>query len=126
LGVLGEFLLICLVTSAGVLIAEIPGFPFPGSVTGMVIMLTLLLTGILKLKAICRATDFFIGFLPLFFIPLIVNITSEQALLSRYGIKLLIVISLTTVITLITTGLTAKLLLFMQNKKPGQRRKTDA
>ncbi|MBI9109248.1 MAG: CidA/LrgA family protein [Spirochaetales bacterium] len=117
MGVLGEFLLISLVTTAGVLIATIPLLPFPGTVTGMLIMLILLLTNIIKVKQISRASDFFSSFLPLFFIPLIVNITSEQELLSRYGIKLLIVIIPTTITTLIATGLTAKLLLYLTEKK---------
>jgi len=116
LGVLGEFLLISLITSAGVFIAEIPGFPFPGTVTGMMIMLILLITNIIKLKQISRVSSFFTGFLPLFFIPLIVNITSEQDMLRQFGVKLLIIIIPTTIITLIITGLTAKLLLYVAEK----------
>lgn len=125
MGVLGEFLLISIITSAGVLIAEIPGFPFPGTVTGMVLLLVLLLTGIVKLKHIGRAADFLTGFLPLFFIPLVVNIMSEQALLSRYGIKLFIVIIPTTIITLLVTGLTAALLIRINNCRKRNGGRTD-
>lgn len=117
MGVLGEFLIITAATAAGALLSYIPGFPFPGSVTGMILLLALLLSGILKLKHIKNAADFFLNFLPLFFIPLIVNLLKETELLSQYGGKLLIIIISTTIITLTLTGLTAKLLIRIIHKK---------
>ena len=117
MGVLGEFLIISMAAAAGVFIAAIPGFPFPGSVTGMIIMLILLSTKLLKLEQIVHASDFFIRFLPLFFIPLIVNLLKETTILEDYGFELFIVIILTTVITLAATGLTAKLMLSLKYKK---------
>lgn len=117
MGILGEFLIISLTTATGILIAAIPGFPLPGTVTGMIIMLILLVTGVIKIKQIQRVSDFLTGTLPLFFIPLIVNIIGEQEILGSYGIQLLIIIIPTTLITLIITGLTAKLLLTLSGNK---------
>ena len=83
-------------------------------------MLILLLTRIVKLDRIKNAAGFLLKFLPLFFVPLIVNLLKEQELLSRYGIKLLIIITGTTIITLATTGLTAMLLLKIMGGKDGR------
>lgn len=117
MGILGEVLIITATTAAGTLLSYIPGFPFPGSVTGMLLMLILLLSGLIKLEQIKYASGFFLGFLPLFFIPLIVNLLEETEILGQYGVKLLIIIIGTSVITLITTGLTAKLLINIMHKK---------
>jgi holin-like protein len=116
LGIFGEFLLILLVTAAGVLVSSVPGFPLPGSVTGMLIMLVLLLSGLIKLSSIRRASDILIKFLPLFFIPLIVNIIREGGLVSRYGSRIAVVIISTTIITLAVTGLTAKMMIHLTGK----------
>ncbi|HAK45955.1 MAG TPA: CidA/LrgA family protein [Spirochaeta sp.] len=111
MGVLGEFLIIAAAAFAGSILAQIPGFPLPSAVAGMLLMLILLLSGIIKLERVRRAADFFLKFLPLFFIPLIVNLLKEGEVLSEYGLEIIAIISITTVITLAVTGLTAKLLL---------------
>ena len=117
MGVVGEFLIIASAGAAGVLFAAIPGFPLPGTVTGMLIMLVLLLSGLIKLKWISSAANFFLKFLPLFFIPLIVNLLREADILNTWGFKLVIIIVLTTVITMAATGLTAKLMLAVLHRR---------
>ena len=114
--VLGEFLIISLAGLAGILLAAIPAFPLPATVTGMIIMLLLLLTGIIKLKQIENVAEFFLRFLPLFFIPLIINLLKESEVFRLYGIKLIIIIISTTIITLTVSGLTAKLMLYILRK----------
>ncbi len=103
------------------LLALIPGFPLPGTVTGMVFMLILLLSGAVKLNKIKHAAGFFLTFLPMFFVPLIVNLLKEGNLLREYGIKLLIVIMTSTVITMLAAGLTAKLMLNLNKKRKSGR-----
>ena len=117
MGILGEFLLIAVTALAGILISVIPGFPLPGAVTGMILMLLMLLSGFIKLERIRNAADFFLKYLALFFVPLVVNLIKESELLSTYGLKLIIVILGTTLITLAATGLTAKLLLAAGRRK---------
>ena len=117
MGVVGEFLIIAAAGAAGVLFSAIPGFPLPGTVTGMLIMLVLLLSGLIKLKWISSAANFFLKFLPLFFIPLIVNLLREADILDTWGFKLVIIIVLTTVITMAATGLTAKLMLAVLHRR---------
>lgn len=111
MGVLGEFLIISATAFAGILLSRIPGFPLPGAVTGMILMLIMLLSGVIKLKNIGRAADFFLKYLALFFVPLVVNLIRESKLLAAYGFRLVLVIIATTLITLAATGLTARLLL---------------
>ena len=119
MGVLGEFLIISATTLAGFLLSAIPGYPLPGAVSGLILMLLMLLSGIVRLKHISKAAAFLIGFLPLFFVPLIVNLVKETEILKTYGLKLLAVILATTLITMAATGLTAKLLFTLKEKKGG-------
>lgn len=120
MGILGEFLIIAATALTGILLAAVPGFPFPGAVTGMIIMLIMLMTRIIKLDRIKNASGFFIKFLPLFFIPFIVNLLKEQELLREYGFKFLLIIVGTTIITLAATGLTAMLLMKIIHEKDGR------
>ena len=117
MGILGEFLIIISTAAAGNLISTIPGFPLPGTVCGMLLMFLFLMTGFIKLDRIRSAAGFFLRFLPLFFIPLIINLIQEKQLISRYGIKLFIIILATTVITMLVTGFTAALLLKLSGER---------
>ena len=120
MGILGEFLIICLVTAAGIAVSKIPGFPLPGTVTGMMLMLLLFILKIVKTERVNKAAGMLVNYLPLLFIPLIVNITKESELLKSYGIKLLIVVVLSTFITMTVTALTAKLLFNLAKRKKGE------
>lgn len=118
-GIGTDLLVICLTAAAGSLLAAIPGFPFPGSVAGMILMLLLLLFRLIRLEWVEKAADFFLTFLPLFFIPLVVNILDEQELLSAYGLKIAAVIFLSSIITIITTALTVRFVLFISGRFHG-------
>ncbi|MDC7124629.1 MAG: CidA/LrgA family protein [Spirochaetales bacterium] len=117
MSILSEFLIIIITAITGTVLANIPGFPLPGTVTGMILMLLLLLTKIISLNHVKRTADFLLALLPLFFVPLVVNIVNEKKILSEYGIKILIIVFITTIITISITGLTTKLLLFLYNKR---------
>lgn len=117
MGVLGEFLIIASAGAAGVLLSAIPGFPLPGTVAGMIIMFILLVCGAVKIKQIEKTAGFFLKFLPLFFIPVIVNLLNEKETFQTYGFKLILIIIITTLITLTATGLTAKLMLHILEKR---------
>lgn len=110
LNILSELLIIFTTAAAGMLASLIPGFPFPGPVAGMLIMAVLLVTGILDLKKIHRAADFFTASLPLFFIPLIINLMKETEILGKYGLKIGLIVIISTVLTMAVTALTVSLL----------------
>ena len=117
MGILGEFLIISATATAGILLSMLPWFPLPGAVTGLILMLLLLLSGVVKLERVNRAARFFLKFLPLFFIPVIVNLVKEGEVLSEFGLKLIAVIFITTILTIAATGLTAKLMLVILKKR---------
>lgn len=119
MGVLGEFLIITAIAFAGVGVASIPGFPFPGSVTGMLILFILLVSGVVKFERIRRVSSFFLDILPFFFIPLVVNLVGEKEIIVEYGFSLIVVILAATLITLTVTALTATLLLKVTGKHSG-------
>ncbi|MDC7227507.1 MAG: CidA/LrgA family protein [Spirochaetales bacterium] len=117
MGILGEFLILAVVALSGSLMNLIPWFPLPGAVSGMLLMLILLLSGIIKLERVTNAAGFFLKFLPLFFIPFVINLMKESDVIAAYGVKLILVISVTTLLTMAATGLTAKLLLSLHSGK---------
>ena len=93
--------------------------PIPGSISGMILLLILLLIGIIKEEQIAETADFFIKNMGFFFIPAGVGIlVSYQALEGRY-IQTLVVILLSTLLVMSVTGLVTQFLIKRKEKKNG-------
>lgn len=64
-----QFCIIAGVSFAGELLHAVLPFPIPASVYGLVMMVILLLSGIVKLEMIEETADFFIATMGIFFVP---------------------------------------------------------
>ncbi|WP_430812616.1 MULTISPECIES: CidA/LrgA family protein [unclassified Carboxylicivirga] len=64
-----QLAIILLINLAGELLSEGLNLPLPGSIVGMLILLILLLTGMVKERHIAETADFFLDKMPFFFIP---------------------------------------------------------
>lgn len=82
--------------------------PIPGNVLGMIILLCLLLFKIVKVEMIDDISDFLLGYLPFFFIPSGIGLISNLDLLKDKGLAILLICTLSTIITIIVTGLTVQ------------------
>lgn len=110
-----QFLIILLFCFLGELLKYLIPLPIPTSIYGLVLMLTALLTGILKVDQVDETALFLIDIMPVMFIPAGVGLlTSIEAL--RPNLAAIIVITvLTTVFVMGITGITAQFI--MERKK---------
>lgn len=88
--------------------------PIPGSVIGLVLLFLALYLRIISLKAVDVGAKLLTAELLLFFIPSAVGIMNYPDLFGIVGIKLIIIIFISTVFVMMGTGVTAH---FLSRKK---------
>ena len=85
--------------------------PFPASVIGMVLLLLLLCSGLLRLEHVREKSDFLLANMAFFFLPAGVSILNYFDLLRTAALPLLAVCLITTVLVFGATALSIKLTL---------------
>lgn len=90
----------------GEFLSNMFNLPVPGNVLGMIILLCLLLFKVVKIEMIDDISSFLLGYLPFFFIPAGVGLISNLDLLRDKWLTILLICTLSTIITMIVTGLT--------------------
>lgn len=105
---LGIIVGICL---AGELLNRIFRIPIPGNVLGMIILLILLVTGIIKLEMIEKISKFLLDHLAFFFVPAAANILNNLELIQSQWLPIMGVILISTVVVMTVTGLTVEFLI---------------
>ncbi len=108
MGVLMEFAIILGITLAAELLHAVLPLPVPAGIYGMVLLLVLLLTGVLKLEKIQRAGKFLLEIMPVMFIPAAVGLMGIVGERNGALIPVAIIVVLTTVIVMAVTGRTAQ------------------
>ncbi len=103
---LGQLCLIMGVYAAGCAIASVLPISLPGNILGMVLLLVLLGTHVLKTKYISEACDYLIDNMSIFFIPAGVAIMGCFSLLESSAAKFAFVCITTTVIVFLATSYT--------------------
>lgn len=98
--------IILIIAFFGEVISKFLNLPVPSNVIGMVILLILLLTGIIKLEMIEDLSDFLLSYLPFFFIPAGVGLISNLDLLKANWIAIFLICTVSTIITMVVTGWT--------------------
>jgi holin-like protein len=102
------WLLLC--QSAGEALTRLAHLPLPGPVLGMLLLIALLQWPPVR-SAIGTASDALLAHLSLLFVPVGVGVMTHLGLLSTYGLRLLIAITLSTWIGLAVTAGVLRLLL---------------
>jgi holin-like protein len=106
---LAELLFLCAFYGFSLLLTHWLSLPVPPVITGMILFLLLLLTGLLKEAQFEHSTRFFTKHFVLFFIPVIVGIMQYWGILRQGGWELLLIIAASTAAVLIFTALSAML-----------------
>ena len=107
---IGQFLIIAGVSFAGELLSILLPFPVPASIYGLVLMLILLMTGVIKLHQVKTAADFLIEIMPLMFIGPSVGLMESLPALQAMLLPLVVILILTTLLAMGATGLTVQAL----------------
>ena len=91
--------------------------PIPAGVYGLVLLLTGLITGIVKLEDVETTGGFLLDTMTLMFIPAAVGIMSVTDILLPVLVPYLVIIISSTVIVMTVTGIAASLILRRSEKK---------
>ncbi|MDE6620056.1 MAG: CidA/LrgA family protein [Lachnospiraceae bacterium] len=101
---LRQFGIILFISFLGELLHIFIPLPIPASVYGLILMLTALCTGIIRLGQVKEAADFLIEIMPVMFIPAAVGLLDSWSALQPVWIPVTVITILTTIIVMAVTG----------------------
>lgn len=81
------------------------GLPVPGSILALVLVLSLLLSRQVKIISIRRGANGLLDHMILFFVPAIMALLNHREFLGLLGLKILLVILVSTLMVMVGTGL---------------------
>lgn len=114
--------LLTLVYLAGNWLAARLPWPVPGNVVGLLIMLLLLVTRGIRLEWVEAGANWLLAEMLLFFIPAAVGIVQYKNLIAGSGVRLLLVIGVSTALVMAATGVTAEYLSRRRGRSGGDER----
>ncbi len=115
---LRQFCIILFVSFLGELLHVIIPLPIPASVYGLVLMLSALCTGIIKINQVKETAGFLIEIMPVMFIPAAVGLLDSWPFLRPVWIPFIVITLISTVIVMAVTGqVTQKMI--QKDKKNG-------
>ena len=112
-----QFGIIAGVSCVGELLYAALPFPIPASVYGLVLMVILLMTKIVKLEMIEETADFLISMMGIFFVPSSVGLMNSFGVMQGSVVQLLLMCALSTVVVMVVTGLVAQIVITIKQKK---------
>lgn len=94
-----------------------PVIRFPGTVLGMVLLFTALAAGWVREEQIGAVSEFFLGNIGFFFVPVVVSLVTVAGLAPIQMVQLTVASILSTVITLALTGLAVQVIIGQREVK---------
>lgn len=104
---MGQIILLCVFSLIMNKFVEVLHWKIPGSILGIIVIFILLQTKIIRLEWIELGAKWLLAELLLFFIPSAVGIIKYQHILVDNGVRVVFVITLSTIIVMACTGLLA-------------------
>ena len=114
---LKEFGIILLITCIGELFRFIIPLPIPGSIYGLVLMLVLLITKVIKLEDVKSAAQFLIAIMPVMFIPAAAGLINSWSELQPILFPALVTTVVSTFVVMAVTGITAQKIIRSSSKE---------
>ena len=108
LQILGQVLLLMLIWAVADKVAAATHLPISGGILGLLILVVLLLTGVVKPPLIERGAELLLANMLLYFIPLVVSVVQYTSLFESEGIKLMVAIGVGFISVLVVTALTVE------------------
>lgn len=113
-----QFGLIMVVLMVSQIIQTELNLPIPGTVLGMVILLGLMVFKIIPLKLVEKAADVLIRHLSIMFVPIGVGLMTVAYLMEGHILALFIVLGVSLVVVMVTTGLSVQILIrYMEGRR---------
>ena len=102
---IGAIALLLVCQLAGEAVHRLTGLPLPGSVIGMVLLLAWLAFVPRERLTLTQVTGWLTAHLSIMFVPAAVGVMEEGAILSRYGVGIVVAVVVSTLLTLAVTAL---------------------
>ncbi len=115
-----QFGIIAGVSFVGELLYALLPFPIPASVYGLVLMVVLLMTRVVKLEMIEETADFLISMMGIFFVPSSVGLMNSFGIMKGSVMQLLVMCVVSTVVVMVVTGTVAQFVIRLKQKKEGK------
>ncbi len=120
---LKQFTIILGVSFVGELFKYILPFPIPASIYGMVLMLILLLTGIIKVEDVKDVSGFLIEIMPIMFVPAGVGLMASWSEFAKVIIPMSIITVVVLILVMAVTGKTSQMIINVsKDKKEGKKK----
>lgn len=110
------FLIIILISFFGETIKDIVPLPVPASIYGILIMLFCLCTGIIKIDAVKKTSNFLLMIFPIMFVPPAVELMNIWVDLKSMILPITVITVLSTIIVMIVTGIVTQKVVALQDK----------
>lgn len=114
-----QFGIILGVTCVGEILKYFIPLPIPASIYGLILMLILLMTKVVKLEAVKEAGEFLVEIMPLMFIPAGVELLTSWEQLQPVLLPVLVITVISTSLVMIATGKVTDLLI--EKRKEGEK-----
>lgn len=114
---LKQFMLITLISLAGELLSFLIPLPIPASIYGVAILLSLLISGRLKVESIREVSSFLIAIMPVMFIPAAVGLMESFSLLASSWLSYVIILAVSTVAVMAVSGRVTQHVIRSEKKK---------
>ncbi|BDV44673.1 hypothetical protein GURASL_35960 [Geotalea uraniireducens] len=88
----------------GDLVARLTGLPVPGAILGLFLLLILLGSGKIGIGTVRQGARLFLADMLLFFIPAVLAVLDHRELVGVLGLKILVVILVSTVMVMLVTA----------------------
>lgn len=103
--VLRQFLIIMIISLLGEILNRLLPFPVPASVYGLVLMLTALMTGLIRVPQVKEASVILIELMPVMFIPAAVGLMTAWDKLRPVVVPVIVITFVTTILVMGVTGI---------------------
>lgn len=118
---LGQIAFLILIWALADRIATLTHLPISGGILGLLILVALLMSGVVKPTLFEQGGELLLANMLLYFIPLVVSVVQYTSLFESEGLKLLVAIGVGFTSVLITTALTVEWLCAWTRKRELQR-----
>lgn len=109
LRLLVELAILCALFLLGGQLATWLGWPIPGGVMGLALLLLLFASGVLKPAMLQLGAGWLMAEMLLFFIPALMSLLDYGVLIREEGWRILLVIAVSTLMVMVVTALTVEL-----------------
>ena len=116
-----QFGIILAITFVGELLNSLLPLPIPASIYGLVLMLILLVTGVIRLEQIKETGVFLIEIMPMMFIPAAVGLMVSWKSLQGILLQVIIITLISTVLVMVVAGKMTQWIVYRKEERQDER-----